>query len=145
MKTSNTKKNYWLMKSEPESWSWDQQKKKKTEHWDGVRNYQAANYMKKMKIGDECLFYHSVSEKAIKGIVRVSKEYYPDPSDKKGVFGMVDVTYVKNLKEVYLSEIKADPFFDDFPLVKQSRLSVMPVSLREWKKLIKMSEKNERI
>ena len=144
MKTSNTK-NYWLMKSEPESWSWDQQKKKKTEHWDGVRNYQAANYMKQMKIGDECLFYHSVSEKAIKGIVKVSKEYYPDPSDKKGIFGMVDVTYVKNLKEVYLSEIKADPFFDDFPLVKQSRLSVMPVSLREWKKLIKMSGKNERI
>ena len=145
MKTSNQKKNHWLIKSEPESWSWDQQKKKKTEHWDGVRNYQAANYMKQMKIGDECLFYHSVSEKAIKGIVKVSKEYYPDPSDKKGVFGMVDVTYVKNLKEVYLSEIKADSFFDDFPLVKQSRLSVMPVSLREWKKLIKMSEKNERI
>ena len=145
MKTSNQKKNHWLIKSEPESWSWDQQKKKKTEHWDGVRNYQAANYMKQMKIGDECLFYHSVSEKAIKGIVKVSKEYYPDPSDKKGIFGMVDVTYVKNLKEVYLSEIKADPFFGDFPLVKQSRLSVMPVSLREWKKLIKMSEKNERI
>ena len=145
MKISNTKKNHWLIKSEPESWSWDQQKKKKTEHWDGVRNYQAANYMKQMKIGDECLFYHSVSERAIKGIVKVSKEYYPDPSDKKGIFGMVDVTYVKNLKEVYLSEIKADPFFGDFPLVKQSRLSVMPVSLREWKKLIKMSEKNERI
>ena len=145
MKISNTKKNHWLIKSEPESWSWDQQKRKKIEHWDGVRNYQAANYMKQMKIGDECLFYHSVSEKAIKGIVKVSKEYYPDPSDKKGIFGMVDVTYVKNLKEVYLSEIKADPFFDDFPLVKQSRLSVMPVSLREWKKLIKMSEKNERI
>ena len=145
MKISNIKKNHWLIKSEPESWSWDQQKKKKTEHWDGVRNYQAANYMKQMKIGDECLFYHSVSEKAIKGIVKVSKEYYPDPSDKKGIFGMVDVTYVKNLKEVYLSEIKADPFFGDFPLVKQSRLSVMPVSLREWNKLIKMSEKNERI
>ena len=145
MKISNTKKNHWLIKSEPESWSWDQQKKKRTEHWDGVRNYQAANYMKQMKIGDECLFYHSVSEKAIKGIVKVSKEYYPDPSDKKGIFGMVDVTYVKNLKEVYLSEIKADPFFNDFPLVKQSRLSVMPVSLREWKKLIKMSEENERI
>ena len=133
------------MKSEPESWSWDQQKKKKTEHWEGVRNYQAANYMKQMKIGDECLFYHSVSEKAIKGIVKVSKEYYPDPSDKKGIFGMVDVTYVKNLNEVYLSEIKADPFFDDFPLVKQARLSVMHGSLRECNKLIKISEKNERI
>mgnify|MGYP001240760399 CR=1 FL=1 len=67
-------KSYYLMKSEPETWSWEQQKKKKTEHWDGVRNYQAAKYMKQMKIGDECLFYHSVSEKAIKGIVKVSKE-----------------------------------------------------------------------
>ena len=144
MKTSKNK-NYWLMKSEPETWSWEQQKKKKTEHWDGVRNYQAANYMKQMKIGDERLFYSSVKEKAIKGIIRVSKEYYPDHTDKKKIFGMVDVTYVKDLKEVYLSEIKADPFFDDFPLVKQARLSVMPVSLKQWKKLIKMSENNERI
>ena len=141
----NTSKNYWLLKSEPSSWSWDQQKKKKTEHWDGVRNYQAANNMKKMRKGDECLFYHSVTEKAIKGIVRVTKEYYPDHTDKKGIFGMVDVTYVKDLNEVYLSEIKADPFFHDFPLVKQARLSVMPVTLKQWKKLINMSEKNERI
>ena len=110
-------------------------------HWDGVRNYQAANYMKQMKKGDECLFYSSVSEKAIKGIMTVVKEYYPDHTDKKGIFGMVDVKYVKDLKEVTLAEIKADPFFDDFPLVKQSRLSVMPVKLNQWKKLIKMSEK----
>ena len=101
--------------------------------------------MKKMKKGDECLFYHSVTEKAIKGIVKVTKEYYPDHTDKKGVFGMVDVTYVRNLKEVYLSEIKSDPFFQDFPLVKQARLSVMPVTMRQWNKLMKMSEKNERI
>lgn len=138
MKTS---KNYWLMKSEPETWSWEQQKKKTVEHWDGVRNYQAAKYMKQMKKGDECLFYSSVSEKAIKGIMTVVKEYYPDHTDKKGIFGMVDVKYVKDLKEVTLAEIKADPFFDDFPLVKQSRLSVMPVKLNQWKKLIKMSEK----
>ena len=71
----------------------------------------------------------------------VVKEYYPDHTDKKGIFGMVDVKYVKDLKEVTLAEIKADPFFDDFPLVKQSRLSVMPVKLNQWKKLIKMSEK----
>ena len=129
------------MKSEPETWSWEQQKKKKTEHWDGVRNYQASNYMKQMKIKDECLFYSSVTEKAIKGIMRVSKEYYPDPTDEKGRFGMVDVTYVKDLKEVFLSEIKSDPFFEEFPLVKQARLSVMPVTLSQWKKLIKMSEK----
>ena len=134
-------KNYWLMKSEPEAWSWEQQKKKKVERWDGVRNYQAANNMKQMRKGDECLFYSSVSEKAIKGIMMVVKEYYPDPTDQKGVFGMVDVKYVKDLKEVTLAEIKADPFFDDFALVKQSRLSVMPVKLNQWKKLIKMSEK----
>lgn len=134
---------YWLLKSEPNVWSIDQQERAgpKGVAWDGVRNYQAANYMKQMKIGDECLFYSSVSEKAIKGIVRVTKEYYPDHTDKKGIFGMVDVTYVKDLNEVYLSDIKADHFFDDFPLVKQARLSVMPVSLRQWKKLIKMSEK----
>ena len=71
----------------------------------------------------------------------VVKEYYPDPSDQKGIFGMVDVKYVKDLKEVTLAEIKADPFFNDFPLVKQSRLSVMPVKLKQWKKLLKMSEK----
>ena len=140
MKTSKNK-NYWLMKSEPETWSWEQQKKKGTEHWDGVRNYQAAKYMKQMKIDDECLFYSSVKEKAIKGITKISKEYYPDHTDEKKIFGMVDVTYVKDLKEVSLSEIKADPFFDDFPLVKQSRLSVMPVSLKQWNKLIKMCEK----
>ena len=113
---------------------------KKVEHRDGVRNYQAANFMKQMKNGDECLFYSSVSEKAIKGIMTVVKEYYPDHTDKKGIFGMVDVKYLKDLKEVYLSEIKADPFFNEFPLVKQSRLSVMPVSLRQWQKLNKMSE-----
>ena len=138
---------YWLLKSEPGTWSWDDQLKKgdEGEGWDGVRNYQAANNMKKMRKGDECLFYHSVTEKAIKGIVRVTKEYYPDHTDKKGIFGMVDVTYVKDLNEVYLSEIKADPFFQDFPLVKQARLSVMPVTLKQWKKLINMSRKNERI
>ena len=138
---------YWLLKSEPDVWSLEQQIKagRKGITWDGVRNYQAANNMKNMRKGDECLFYHSVTEKAIKGIVRVTKEYYPDHTDKKGIFGMVDVTYVKDLNEVYLSEIKTDPFFQDFPLVKQSRLSVMPVTLKQWKKLIKMSEKNERI
>ncbi len=97
--------------------------------------------MKQMKKGDQCLFYSSVSEKAIKGIMTVVKEYYPDHTDKKGIFGMVDVKYLKDIKEVTLAEIKSDPFFDDFPLVKQSRLSVMPVKLNQWNKLIKMSEK----
>ena len=108
--------NYWLMKSEPHAYSIQDlaAEKTKTTHWDGVRNYQAANYMKQMKKGDECLFYSSISEKAIKGIMTVVKEYYPDHTDKKGIFGMVDVKYVKDLKEVTLAEIKADPFFDDF-------------------------------
>ena len=136
MKTS---KNYWLMKSEPETWSWEQQKKKKVEHWDGVRNYQAANYMKQMKKGDECLFYSSVSEKAIKGIMTVVKEYYPDHTDKKGIFGMVDVKYLKDLKEVYLSDLKSDTFFKDFQLIRQSRLSVMPVPKKIWDKIMKIS------
>ena len=141
MRKASKNKSEWLRKSEPETGSWEQQKKKGTEHWDGVRNYPAAKYMKQMKIDDECLFYSSVKEKAIKGIMKISKEYYPDHTDEKKIFGMVDVTYVKDLKEVSLSEIKADPFFDDFPLVKQSRLSVMPVSLKQWNKLIKMCEK----
>ena len=131
--------NYWLMKSEPGTWSWDQQKKNKKTQWDGVRNYQASNNLKAMRKGDECFFYHSVSERAIKGIVKVTKEYYPDPTDPKGRFGMVDVAYVKSLPDVTLDQIKEDPFFNDFSLVKQSRLSVMPVSLKQWRKIIKLS------
>jgi predicted RNA-binding protein with PUA-like domain len=136
MKTSS--KNFWLIKSEPHTWSWEQQKQKKTTHWDGVRNYQASNNMKLMKKGDECFFYHSGKERAIKGIVTVIKEYYPDHTDETGRFGMVDVKYVKDLENIYLSQIKSDPFFNNFPLVRQSRLSVMPVALNEWKKLLKL-------
>ena len=128
------------MKSEPHTWSWEQQKNKKTTHWDGVRNYQASNNMKLMKKGDECFFYHSGEERAIKGIVTVIKEYYPDPSDETGRFGMVDVRYLRDLENIYLSQIKSDPFFNNFPLVRQSRLSVMPVSLNEWKKLLKLGK-----
>ena len=133
-------KNYWLMKSEPHTWSWEQQKKKKTTNWDGVRNYQASNNMKLMKKGDECFFYHSGEERAIKGIVTVIKEYYPDPSDEMGRFGMVNVRYLRDLENIYLSQIKSDPFFSNFPLVRQSRLSVMPVALNEWKKLLKLGK-----
>ena len=94
--------NYWLFKSEPGAWSWDDQVKagKKGAEWDGVRNYQAANNMQAMRKGDRGFFYHSVKEKQIVGIVRVVKEYYPDPSDAKGRFGMVDVAAVKAFKRL---------------------------------------------
>lgn len=124
---------YWLVKSEPGSWSWDDQVKKGVEHWDGVRNYQAANNMKAMKIGDLAFFYHSVNEKQIVGIVEVVKEYYPDPSDAKGRFGMVDFKTVKPFRTpVTLAEIKADERLQHLALVRQSRLSVTPIDPEAW-------------
>lgn len=132
---------YWLLKSEPSTWSWDDQVKKGTEHWDGVRNYQAANNMKAMKIGDLAFFYHSVNEKQIVGIVEVVKLYYPDHTDPSGRFGMVDVKTVKPVEEpVTLARIKAEPELQEMPLVKQSRLSVCPVSPKEWKHILKMAK-----
>ncbi|MRG70978.1 EVE domain-containing protein [Alphaproteobacteria bacterium HT1-32] len=124
---------YWLVKSEPGSWSWDDQVKKGVEHWDGVRNYQAANNMKAMKTGDLAFFYHSVNEKQIVGIVEVVKEYYPDPSDAKGRFGMVDFKAVKPFRTpVTLAEIKADERLQHLALVRQSRLSVTPIDPEAW-------------
>ena len=124
---------YWLVKSEPGSWSWDDQAKKGVEHWDGVRNYQAANNMKAMKTGDLAFFYHSVNEKQIVGIVEVVKEYYPDPSDAKGRFGMVDFKTVKPFRTpVTLAEIKADERLQHLALVRQSRLSVTPIDPEAW-------------
>lgn len=132
---------YWLLKSEPSTWSWDDQVKKGTEHWDGVRNYQAANNMKAMKIGDLAFFYHSVNEKQIVGIVEVVKLYYPDHTDESGRFGMVDVKTVKPVeKPVTLAQIKAEPELQEMALVKQSRLSVCPVAPKEWKLILKMAE-----
>ena len=124
---------YWLMKSEPETWSWDAQVKKGTEPWNGVRNYQAANNMKAMKKGDLAFFYHSGEERQIVGIVEIAKEYYPDPTDETGRFGMVDVRTKKALSgPVTLSTIKSTPALKNMPLIRQSRLSVMPVSAEEW-------------
>jgi predicted RNA-binding protein with PUA-like domain len=124
--------NYWLVKSEPETWSWDDQVAKKVEHWDGVRNHQAANNMKAMKVGDRAFFYHSGGERAIVGIVRVVKTYYPDPSDASGRFGMVDV------EAVALAQIKAEPALARLALVRQSRLSVMPVDAESWKRICRL-------
>ncbi len=124
---------YWLVKSEPGHWSWDDQVKSGTTHWDGVRNYQAANNMKAMALGDPVFFYHSVNEKRIVGIVEVVRTYYPDPSDPSGRFGMVDLKAVRPLPTpISLDRIKADPRLNHLALVRQSRLSVMPVDDRAW-------------
>ena len=132
---------HWLVKSEPGSWSWEDQVKHKTTGWDGVRNYQAANNMKAMKKGDRCFFYHSVNEKRIVGVVEVVKEYHPDPSDASGRFGMVEVKAVKPFrKPVTLAEIKAEPKLAELALIRQSRLSVMPIGEAEWKLICKMGE-----
>ena len=132
--------NYWLVKSEPGTWSWEDHVKKGVEHWDGVRNYQASNNMKAMKIGDQAFFYHSVKETRIVGIVEVVKEYYPDHTDPKGRFGMVDFKAVKPVPNpVTLKEIKAHPDLQDMALIRQSRLSVMPVSDDEWDIICKMA------
>ncbi len=132
---------FWLMKSEPGGWSWDDQVSEGTAEWDGVRNYQAANNMKAMKLGDRAFFYHSGNEKRIAGIVEVVKEYYPDPSDASGRFGMVDVKALRSFeKPVTLAQIKAAPRLAELALVRQSRLSVLPVSEDEWKIICKMGE-----
>ena len=135
-------KNYWLLKSEPNTWSWEDQVKSKIDMWDGVRNYQARNNLMKMKKKDLCFFYHSISEKSIVGIVEVVKEHYPDPTDKKNKFVVVDVKAIKNLKHpVSLEEIKNNKNLKNIALIKQSRLSVMPVTKTEWNEILKISNK----
>ena len=135
------KKNYWLLKSEPSTWSWKDQVKSKIDMWDGVRNYQARNNLMKMKIKDLCFFYHSVKEKSIVGIVEVVKEHYPDPTDASNKFVVVDVKSYKKLnKPVTLEDIKANYKLKSIALIKQSRLSVMPLTKTEWDEIIKMSK-----
>ena len=134
------KKNYWLLKSEPDAWSWDNQVKEGASMWDGVRNYQARNNLKEMKKNDLCFFYHSVTEKSVVGIVKVVKEHYPDPTDKTGLFVVVDVKAIKKLKNpVSLAQIKENKKLKNIALIKQSRLSVMPIKNIEWKEIIKLS------
>jgi len=132
---------YWLMKSEPGAWSWEDQVKDGTAEWDGVRNHQASNNMKAMKKGDKAFFYHSVNEKRIVGIVTISKEYYPDPTDKLGRFGMVDVKALRPFKKsVTLADVKGEPRLENLALVRQSRLSIMPISDDEWQLICAMGE-----
>jgi predicted RNA-binding protein with PUA-like domain len=125
---------YWLVKCERNAWSWDDHVKFGIEPWDGVRNYQAANNMKAMEIGDKAFFYHSVKEKRIVGIVEVVKLYYPDPTDPKGRFGMVDFKAIEPVPHpVTLEDIKGDERLHELALLKQSRLSVVPIDPASWK------------
>lgn len=130
---------YWLVKSEPFKWSWDQHVKKGVQYWDGVRNHQAANNMRAMKKGDQAFFYHSNEGKEIVGIVEVVKESYPDPTDATGKFVVVDFKAIKPLKTpVTLATIKETKDLSAMALLKQSRLSVSPVTAAEWKAICKM-------
>lgn len=132
---------YWLIKSEPYKWSWDDQVAKGVEHWDGVRNYQASNNMKAMELGDLAFFYHSNEGKEIVGIVEVVSGYYPDHTDEKGRFGMVDFKAIKPVnKPVTLAQIKADPNLSEMALLKQMRLSVALVRKSEWDYIMKLAE-----
>tara|TARA_B100001123_G_scaffold440272_1_gene578963 strand:+ start:1767 stop:2180 length:414 start_codon:yes stop_codon:yes gene_type:complete len=134
---------FWLIKTEPEEWSWDQQIKmgSKGAEWNGVRNFQASKNLKEMKCGDKCFFYHTGKVKSIVGIAEVTKESFLDKSDKTGKFVSIKIKALYPLKkEVTLREIKKNTLFRDFSLVKQSRLSVMNVDLKYWKKICKMGK-----
>tara|TARA_B100000029_G_scaffold136792_1_gene131490 strand:- start:1371 stop:1790 length:420 start_codon:yes stop_codon:yes gene_type:complete len=137
------RKSYWLLKTEPEEWSWNDQIKsgKKGVEWNGVRNFQASNNLRNMKIGDQCFFYHTGKERNIVGIVSVIKNSFLDKSDKTKKFVSVKVKALCPLKRaVNLREIKKNKVFKDFPLVRQSRLSVVYVNLKYWKKICKMGK-----
>ena len=134
---------YWLLKSEPDVWSIEQQKRsgKKGAPWDGVRNYQAAKNLKSMKKGDRCFFYHSNIGKEIVGIVEVIKEYYLDKTDRSGRFVAVTVKFLKKIKKpITLEEIKKNKELSHLSLIKQSRLSVMPIDSKSWKILNNMGK-----
>ena len=135
--------NYWLLKSEPDVWSIEQQKDSGSEGvaWDGVRNYQAANNLRSMKLGDLCFFYHSNIGKEIVGIVKVIKEAFPDKTDKKKKFVAVQVRFIQKLKSpVSLEKIKKTKVISHLPLIKQSRLSVMPIDFKSWKIICKIGK-----
>ena len=137
------RKSYWLLKTEPEDWSWKQQVKSgsKGAEWNGVRNFQAAKNLKEMNIGDKCFFYHTGKIKSIVGIVTVKKKAFLDKTDKTNKFVSIIVKALYPLKrEVSLKEIKKNRLFRDFSLVKQSRLSVMNVDLKYWKKICMMGK-----
>lgn len=132
-KLFHNNRKYWLLKSEPNSWSWTEQLEAKVTYWDGVRNYQAAKFINQMKINDLAFFYHSGKQRAIIGIVKIVSLSYPDHTDKTGKFVMVDVEALYTLeKPVSLSTIKSINKLQNLKLIKQPRLSVMPIELSEW-------------
>jgi len=139
-----TSKNYWLVKQEPEKYPWEQLLKDKQTLWDGVRNYQARNNLRAMSQGDLVFFYRSVTDPAVQGVCEVVKEHYPDPTAKDGDWSVVDLKAVKTLKRcVSLKEIKAIQSLSEIALIKQSRLSVMPLRKKEYDTILKLSEKPE--
>jgi predicted RNA-binding protein with PUA-like domain len=133
-------KNFWLVKQEPSSYSWSDFVAEGKSAWTGVRNYTARNNLRKMKKGDEVLFYHSGEEKAVVGIARVTRPAYPDTTAKEGDWSAVDLAPIKPLRQsVTLRQIKNEPRLKQIPLVRQSRLSVMPLGKAEFGEIIKMS------
>ena len=132
---------YWLLKSEPSSYSWEKLVADGRTHWDGVRNAQALNNLKAMKLGDRAFFYHSNEGKEIVGVVEVVKTFYPDPADKSGKLGMVDIKpVIRAAKPVGLPAMRANPELSGLSLLKQSRLSVCPVTENEWRRLCEMAD-----
>ena len=132
--------NYWLIKSEPFKYSWDQLVNEKKTYWDGVRNYLARNYLKAMKKGDKIFFYHSNEGLEIVGIAKVIKEYYQDPTTPEPAWVVVDIAPVKKLKKpITLTQIKAEKDLQEMSLIKSMRLSVQPVREEEWNKILEMA------
>ncbi len=132
---------FWLIKQEPSKYSWEEFLKDKTTYWDGVRNYQARNNLQAMKKGDQVFFYHSVVGKQIMGIAKVTRESYPDPTTDDPAWVVVDLKPVKSLKvPVTLEQIKSHPKLKEIPLVKQSRLSVIPLTQSEYKIILELGK-----
>ena len=134
--------NYWLIKSEPGTYSWSDLERDKVTLWDGVRNYQARNNLKAMEVGDKCLFYHSVNEKQVVGIAKVVKPFYPDPTAREGDWVVVDVEAETKLKNpVTLAQVKEEDRLSQMVLVRNSRLSVQPVKREEFDVVVELSER----
>ncbi len=132
---------YWLMKSEPDAYPWQQLLRDKRGSWDGVRNHQAARNLRAMQVGDEALFYHSNRGLEVVGIMQIVKASYPDPTDPRGKFVMVDVVPLRSVaKPLGLATIKNDPVLQHMAMVRQSRLSVSPVTDEEWRRVLELTE-----